>query len=207
MSQKAKALWASKAAKDRGEEFCDPARKDNLLGRKRTRLELWEVHLKDPIIASYKALKCVENPYQSLFLAQSSCEKARVLQWPTVPEMWKKPLCEGVWLYLDPWDSVRLRTASTHWNVPGKCGPHGELFFFLIKKEQVVASHEALPNPCVSAETLKACALIGLNLFWQQKVKMDQEVDSLLRWETCGDTVVQEALTGTTALKRRHFFF
>ena len=48
-------------------------------------------------------------------------------------------LCEKVWPYLDSWDSVRLRTASTHWNVPGKYGPHGELFF-------------------------EACALIGLYL-------------------------------------------
>ena len=38
---------------------------------------------------------------------------------------------EGV---LDLEDSVRSRTASVEWNVPGKCGPHGELFFFLIKK-------------------------------------------------------------------------
>ena len=28
---------------------------------------------------------------------------------------------------LDPEDSVRSRTASVEWNVPGKCGPHGEL--------------------------------------------------------------------------------
>ena len=40
---------------------------------------------------------------------------------------------------------MRLRTASMHWNVPGKYGPHGELFFFLIKKEQmVVASNEVV---------------------------------------------------------------
>ena len=44
-----------------------------------------------------------------------------------VPELWGKPLWEKVWSYLDPWDGVRLRTASTHWNVPGKYGPHGEL--------------------------------------------------------------------------------
>ena len=44
---------------------------------------------------------------------------------------------EGVSPYLDPMDSVPvcLRTASMEWNVPGKYGPHGELFFFLIKKE------------------------------------------------------------------------
>ena len=40
-SQNAKALWAMKAAKDREEEFYDPARKDNILRRKQTRLELW----------------------------------------------------------------------------------------------------------------------------------------------------------------------
>ena len=48
-------------AKDRREDFYDPARKDNILGRKKTRLELWEEHLKDPIVALDKALKCVEN--------------------------------------------------------------------------------------------------------------------------------------------------
>ena len=35
--------------------------------------------------------------------------------------------------------------------------------FFLIKVEHVVASNEVLPNLYVSAETLKACALIGLH--------------------------------------------
>ena len=79
-------------------------------------------------------------------------------------KMWKRPVWEGVWPCLDPWDSVRLRTTSTHWNVPGKYGPHGEPCFFLIKKEQVVASDEVLPNPFVSAETVKACALVGLHL-------------------------------------------
>ena len=39
---KAKALWKMKAAKDREEEFCDPGRKDNILGRNETRLEQWE---------------------------------------------------------------------------------------------------------------------------------------------------------------------
>ena len=39
-SQKAKDLWAMKAVKDRREEYCDPARNANILGRKKTRLEL-----------------------------------------------------------------------------------------------------------------------------------------------------------------------
>ena len=48
-----------RAAKDREEEFNDPARKDNILGSNTTRLELWEKHLEDPIVALDKALKCV----------------------------------------------------------------------------------------------------------------------------------------------------
>ena len=53
-----------KAAKDREDEFYDLAHKANILGRKQTRLELWEEHHKDPISALDKALKCVENQYQ-----------------------------------------------------------------------------------------------------------------------------------------------
>ena len=61
--------------------------------------------------------------------------------------MWERPFWEGVWPSLDPWDSVRFRTATTHW----KYRAHGELFFFLIKEEeQVVASNEVLPDPFVS---------------------------------------------------------
>ena len=56
-SQTDKALWAMKAVKDRREDFYDPARKDNILKRNQTRLELWEEHLKDPIIALDKALE------------------------------------------------------------------------------------------------------------------------------------------------------
>ena len=52
-----------KAAKERREEFDDLARKDNILVRNKTRFELWEEHLKDPIVALDKALKCVESQY------------------------------------------------------------------------------------------------------------------------------------------------
>ena len=50
-----------KSAKDMGDELYDSSHRDNILGRKRTRLKLWEEHLKDPIIALDKALKCVER--------------------------------------------------------------------------------------------------------------------------------------------------
>ena len=48
----------------RQEEFYDPARKDNILRMKQTRLKLWEEHLKDPIIALDKAMKYLKNPFQ-----------------------------------------------------------------------------------------------------------------------------------------------
>ena len=60
-NQKAKALWKMKTAKDREDDFYDPERKDNIFGRDKTRLELWEEHLKDPIVVLDKALMCVEN--------------------------------------------------------------------------------------------------------------------------------------------------
>ena len=53
---------------------------------------------------------------------------------------------------------------STCLNVPGKYGPHGELLFFLVKKELVAVSNDVSSNPFVSAETPKACALICLHL-------------------------------------------
>ena len=39
-AQKAKALWKMKAVKDAGEEYYDPAREDNILGRNKTRSAL-----------------------------------------------------------------------------------------------------------------------------------------------------------------------
>ena len=75
------------------------------------------------------------------------------------------PLWEEVlWPFLDAWDSVRLRTASTQWNVPGRYGPHGELFFLLLKKEPRVFSELVRCGPSISAEKVKACALIGLHM-------------------------------------------
>ena len=62
--QRAKALWAMKAAKGR-DDFYDLARKDNILRRSQTRQELWREHLTDPVVTLDKALKYLENQYQS----------------------------------------------------------------------------------------------------------------------------------------------
>ena len=123
---------AVKAAKDAGEESYDPGREDNILGRK----ALWEEHLKDPIVALDKALKCVEifvlegGGPSALWRERSPMAVVGFLQ-----SLWEKPMWKGIWLHLDPMDCVCLRTASVEWNVPGKYGPHGELFFFLFEKE------------------------------------------------------------------------
>ena len=63
----------------------------------------------------------------------------------------------------DVWDVVGLRATSSDWNVPRKYGPHNELFFLLVKKEPFAFPNAMEFEPFVPAETLRACALIGLH--------------------------------------------
>ena len=80
------------------------------------------------------------------------------------------PLWEEVfWPFLDAWDSVRLRTTSKQWNVPGRYGPYGELFFFLLKKEPVVLRELGRCGPSIPFGAVKACALIGLHMMIEEK--------------------------------------
>ena len=79
--------------------------------------------------------------------------------------------------HLDPWDSVRLRTASTQWNVPGKYGARCEVFFFLLKREPTVLSEVVEFGPCVSDETVKARAWIGLHMMAEENAfRSDSDV-------------------------------
>ena len=99
-----------------------------------------------------------------------------VLQWLLLASSkvcGEKTVWEGVWPYLDPMDSVCLCTASMEWNVPGKYGPHGEPFFFVIQKEPPIAPNSetfslfinpGISFPCFSADVLKKCALIALHV-------------------------------------------
>ena len=60
------------------------------------------------------------------------------------------PLWEEVlWPFLDAWDSVRLRTTSTQWNVPRRYGPCGELFFIHLEKEPMVLRELVRLGPCI----------------------------------------------------------
>ena len=66
---------------------------------------------------------------------------------------------------LDPWDRVCACAQRPPIGMSqGKYGPHGKFFFFLIKKEPAALTKAVPSKPYVSAETLKACALIGLHL-------------------------------------------
>ena len=51
------------AQKTERKSFMIRLAKRTFSGRNKTRLELWEEHLKDPIAALDKALKCVESQY------------------------------------------------------------------------------------------------------------------------------------------------
>ena len=58
------------------------------------------------------------------------------------------------------------------WNVPGKCGPHGELFFFIKEELAIMPGSETfspsfaadIRRPFFSADVLTKCALIALHL-------------------------------------------
>ena len=75
---------------------------------------------------------------------------------------------EVLWPSLDAWDSVRLRTTSTQWNVPERCGPYGELFFFLLKKEPMVLRELVRFGPSIPVEAVKACALVDLHMMAEE---------------------------------------
>ena len=60
------------------------------------------------------------------------------------------PLWEEVlWAFLDAWDSVLLRTTATQWNVPGRYGPYGELFSFLLENEPMVLKELGRLGPSI----------------------------------------------------------
>ena len=47
---------------------------------------------------------------------------------------------------------MREHTTSVEWNVTGKYGPHGELFFFLIQKEPATMPGSETFSPFFNAD-------------------------------------------------------
>ena len=105
------------------------------------------------------------------------------------------PLWEEVlWPFWDAWDSVRLRTASTQWNVPQRYGPRGELFFFLVQKEPRVFSELVRFGPSISAERVKACALMGLHMMAEGNTWRSDSGSSVSSSGSCEGNVGNDAL-------------
>ena len=67
----------------------------------------------------------------------------------------KGPVGMGFWPFLDPWDVVGFAHNIQRLECPGKYGPHGELFFFVIKKKPDALTKAVEFRLFVPAETLK----------------------------------------------------
>ena len=108
--------------------------------------------------------------------------------------------------YLNPMDSVCLRTASMEWNVPGKHGPHGELFFFLIQKEPALAPVGETFSPLLQGrhsylllsllKVLKKCALVALHLIAEEGRGGEDGCHRPLVWVTIGKWAAQRVQCG-----------
>ena len=100
-SQKAKAFWAMKAAKDRREEYDDPARKDYVWEGNTQDWSRGKSTPKDPIAALDKALKCVGSKF-----VRKVMRTAMACSWVGLGILQiyvgEGPFWECVWLYLDP---------------------------------------------------------------------------------------------------------
>ena len=122
--------------------------------------------------------------------------------------LWEKPIWEGVWPDLDPWDSVCSRTASVEWNVPGKYGPHGELFLFLIQKEPATVPGSETFSPFLNADIstpvfsadVQKCALIARHFIAEEGRSGEMDV-TLLILGTNGNWAVQRVQCGKVRVK------
>ena len=105
------------------------------------------------------------------------------------------PLWEEVlWLFLDAWDSVRLRTTPTQWNVSGRYGPYGELSFFLLWKEPMVLSELVRFGPSIRVEATKECALVGLHMMAKENSWRSESGSSVSSSRSCESNVGNDAL-------------
>ena len=181
MPKKRKSFGKMKAAKDRGGDFYDQDRKDNKLSQR-------------PHRGTGQSFEVCGDFVLEVALAPITLwrERAPMASVGFLQSLWEKPIWEGVWPYLDPMDSVSLRTASVEWNVPGRYGPHSELFFFLIEKEPARTGNETfssflnanirtLPLLLLSS---KKCARPALNRGRKRR-----------SWQRCGIAVLLECLS------------
>ena len=89
---------------------------------------------------------------------------------------------------------MRLRTTSSQWNVPGRYGPYGELFFFLLQKEPMVIRELVRFGPSIPVEAVKACAMVGLHMMAEENSWRSDSGSSVSASESCEDSVGNDAL-------------
>ena len=163
-SQKATAFRATKAARDREDEFYDQTCKE---GNRRdlscgSILEIPSL-LWTKLAVAWRILVTEESGSKHLV------KKLSEIQWPAAGRASCKKYGEGPFgkVFGLTWTrgTACACVTSTLCNVPGKYGPHGELLFFLVKKEPVAFSYEVPFKPVFPVETLKAWAVIGLHLW------------------------------------------
>ena len=179
----------SEAPGEEGEEVKSPKRKVIRVESEETQDYVREV--KDPSQKGAEEISFVPSaisvPQKPLFRCDNGCSEKTISFWQFASVLVKAMACfveVVVFNGLRPRGlrhfakdvgktDLKRRTRGTAcacarrlliWNVPGKHGPHGELFFFLIRKEPVTLTKAVPFKPFVSAETLKVCALIGLHL-------------------------------------------
>ena len=90
--------------------------------------------------------------------------------------------------------TVRLRTTSTQWNAPGRYGPYGELFFFILKNEPMVLRELVRFGPSIPVEAVKACALVGLHMMAEENSWRSDSSSSVSSSSSSENNVGNDAL-------------
>ena len=163
VKKKAKAFLAMKAAWDRSGKYCDPARTEDILGRAKNSLDLREEH--------GKTSECLNNPFQcwrSLLLPvvvvamTCSVVGAKIFQ-----KMWEGPCWEGVLALPGSMGRCAFAHIIQLLECPGEVRATQRAF--LSRRNRWLSQKAAPLKPVVLAETLKACALVGLHLFGSRR--------------------------------------
>ena len=127
-----------------------------------SKTRLWRWHLENPTGVGI----WFHSVLLPAFVVAMACSiaGAEILQ-----KMWEGPHREGVWLWLDTWDVVRLRTSSSYRNDPVKYGPHSELLLFLIRKEPVALRWAVLFEPFASTANAQGVCADGSTPFGSRR--------------------------------------
>ena len=171
-SQEARALWAMKAAWDRGEEYYDPACKEDTLGRTTTRLELWEAHLKrldgglgKNVGMLGKSLLGLAFGFHSLSLLAFVVAMAFSIAGAKLCKICGKALLGRRLALPGPMGCCAFAHIIQRLQCPGEVrAARRALFFFLIKKEPFALTKAVQFKPFCSCGDAQGMCFVGLHL-------------------------------------------